>query len=202
LEGARIMIDLRYETTHFWQFAPEVPGNACGPSCNTVWGDLYFPGRGYTVPEVARLVGNNGGFSTFTGMMAALTRMDIPPVYEPETTLVKIAYLNARGYVVTVLVDYGSFSYRPYGYTLAHFVVVVGLDADYVYAHDPLRMTGPSKFPRAEFDRAINTPSRYPLKGGGYGYNYTNQSIYPLRPYTRMNQLMRQFRRNLSQVIQ
>lgn len=196
------MIDLREETTHYWQFAPEVPGNACGPTCNTVWGDLYFPGVGYSVPQVASLVGNNGGFSTFTGMMTALRRMYIPPAYQPATDLRFLAYMLARGYVVTTLVDYASFSYRPYGYTLAHFMVVVGIDDLYVWAHDPLRTEGPTPFTRNEYEKALNTPSRYPLRGGGYGYNFTNQSIYPLRPYTRMNQLMRQFRRNLSQVFQ
>lgn len=127
--------------------------------------------------------------------------MDIQNSYQPETDVYWIEYMLQRGYPLIVLVDYASFSYRPFNYLLAHFITVVGYSLNYFYAHDSLQVSGPSRFPRSEFINAINRRSRYPLAGGGYGLNYANQSIYPVRPYTKINRLMRQFRQNMKDVI-
>jgi hypothetical protein len=57
-------------------------------------------------------------------------------------------------------------------YFYAHWMTVIGYDATHVIAHDSLRRTGPTRFPIAEFVRAINSPSQYVG-----GFNRPNQAI-------------------------
>jgi hypothetical protein len=82
----------------------------------------------------------------------------------------------ADGYPVIALVDYASFSDNR-GYTFAHFLIATGTRGDDVITFDPLRATGPTTVPIAEFKRAIATRSRHTT-----GTNEPHQAMFPLKP--------------------
>jgi hypothetical protein len=145
--------------------------NDCGPSA-IAQGVYLLTGVLLTILAVVNWIGNRNLFTTVAQFIAALKHYGVPAVYEGNATWEWYKRMLDEGHIVFALVDYDQFSDNPLRYFYAHWMTVIGYDATHVIAHDSLRRTGPTRFPIAEFIRAINTPSQYVG-----GFNRPNQAI-------------------------
>jgi ABC-type bacteriocin/lantibiotic exporter with double-glycine peptidase domain len=166
--------------------------NACGPACAAMVVNLFVRYRKLSVVQMAALVGNDGGFSTFNAVMRGLQLGGVRCRYEGNATIDWYIRTLAAGFPIIALVSYAAFTNRPFNYLLAHFIVVVGIDDQWVTAFDPLRLFGPYKFPRKEFERAISVRSAYP---GGTNNPY--QAIVPEDPLSFEDEILIELRRNM-----
>lgn len=174
--------------------------NGCGPANVGMMASAFDPSFDLDIKTIAHQVGNDGGFSDIWRIQAALRHYGIQNEATRFATLSWYEDMVGRqGIPVIALVSYDQFSNRMYNYQQAHFMVVVGIDAEYVYAHDPLRKDGPTRFPKFEFVRAINAQSWGYNKDKTKWYNYSNQAIYPLRkPIT--DPVMQEIREHLKEI--
>jgi hypothetical protein len=145
--------------------------NDCGHSA-IAQGVYLLTGILLTILTVVNWIGNRNQFTTVTQFLAALKHYGLPSNYEGNATWDVIRRALDERRIVFALVDYDQFSDNPMRYFYAHWMTVIGYDATHVIAHDSLRRTGPTRFPIAEFIRAINSPSQYVG-----GFNRPNQAI-------------------------
>jgi hypothetical protein len=156
--------------THITQLDNDLT-NDCGPA-SIAQGVYLLTGILLTIRAVVTWIGNPNKFTTVAQIIAALKHYGVTARYESAATWDWYKRMLDGGSIVFALVDYDQFSDNPLRYFYAHWMTVIGYDATHVIAHDPLRRTGPTRFPIAEFVRAINTPSQYVG-----GYNRPNQAI-------------------------
>lgn len=145
--------------------------NDCGPATIVQLAWLLL-GIVLTIKQVVTLLNTANKFTTIAQMIAGLKTYGIAARYESAATWEWYTRTLDAGHLIVALVDYQSFSDNPLHYVYAHFMTVLNYDATHVIVHDPLRRTGPTRIPIAEFIRAINTPSRYIG-----GFNRPNQAI-------------------------
>jgi hypothetical protein len=145
--------------------------NDCGPSA-IAQGVYLLIAVLLTIRAVVTRIGNPNQFTTVAQFLSALKHYGVPSAYEGNATWEWYKRMLDERRVIFALVDYDQFSDNPLKYFYAHWMTVIGYDATHVIAHDSLRRTGPTRFPIAEFIRAINTPSQYIG-----GYNRPNQAI-------------------------
>jgi hypothetical protein len=156
--------------THITQLDNDLT-NECGPSA-IAQGVYLLLGILLTIHAVVAWIGNRNQFTTVAQFLSALRNYGAPSVYESNATWDWYKRMLDERRIVFALVDYDQFSDNPMRYFYAHWMTVIGYDETHVIAHDSLRRTGPTRFPIAEFIRAINTPSQYVG-----GYNRPNQAI-------------------------
>lgn len=156
--------------THITQLDNDLT-NDCG-GASIVQGVYLLTGILLTIRAVVTWIGNPNKFTTVAQIIAALKHYGVSARYESNATWEWYKRTLDEGRIVFALVDYDQFSDNPLRYIYAHWMTVLSYDATHVTAHDPLRRTGPTRLPIAEFIRAINTPSQYVG-----GFNRPNQAI-------------------------
>lgn len=73
-------------------------------------------------------------------LMSLMVRRGITSTWKAGLSIADLFWLLASGDMpIIALIRYGALkSIRPNSFTGSHFVVVIGIDLDYVYIHDPL----------------------------------------------------------------
>lgn len=114
-------------------------GNDCGPSAAAMV--IRFAGR--DCPSVDALFNevypSGDGYTSFGDLAKLLDNRGIEVDYDQEVTIGEMYEYLVKGMPVIALIRYGALSsIRPNNFTGSHFVVVIGLDLDSVFIHDPL----------------------------------------------------------------
>jgi hypothetical protein len=114
-------------------------GNDCGPTCARMflaWAGVNPP----SVDELFNQVQPNGSFYTsFGDLCAILTHYGINAEYDAGVSIAELFSILQIGKPVISLIRYGALeTIRPNTFKGSHFVVVIGMDLDTVYIHDPL----------------------------------------------------------------
>lgn len=148
--------------------------NDCGPASivQLVW---LLMGVRLSIRQVVTALNNANKFTSIAQMITGLKGYGVEAHYESAATWDWYARKLDDGIPVIALVDYSAYKDNPLRYEYAHFLTVIAYDATTVTVHDPLRRTGPTRIPLAEFVNSINRPSKYVG-----GFNRPNQAIYPV----------------------
>lgn len=163
--------------------------NACGPVSGAMVRNAIYRYEYLSPLQMAARIGNNGGFSTASGVIKGLRVSGVPSHYEGNATIQFYLDALAAGYTPIALVAYIAFSNRPYDYRLAHWMPITNITDTLVTGFDPIRTAGPYYFPRDEFERSIRIRSAYP---GGTNNPY--QAIVPEIRFTETDLLLGQMR--------
>jgi hypothetical protein len=142
--------------------------NNCAPAWVAMCVNLYRPSLGLSVQDVDRKMDNGTGFTSMALVRDTYIAYDIPAIisYEADVTWHMERVYERKP--TTVLGDYRAFDRNPpptlsYQYLLAHIFGAVGFDANRVYLHDPLYLSGMQEVTYTEFDNAVNWQSEYPM---------------------------------------
>jgi hypothetical protein len=99
-------------------------GNVYCPTVDTLYNNMYPNGNKYL---------------SYSDLMIYLSKIDWDSDYEVGVSTKDLFWILKNGIAPIALIRYGALSsIRPNAFTGSHFVVVIGMDLDTVYIHDPL----------------------------------------------------------------
>ena len=142
-------------------FGADLHGNDCGPASAAMiikWAGIAVPTIDTLFDEVQP---NGDNYTSFGDLMRLLERRGIDSDFDAGLATKDLYWILASGKPIIALIHYGSLrTIRPNRFTGNHFVVVIGIDLDTVYIHDPLNTptTGECiKVPMKMFEEAWST---------------------------------------------
>lgn len=114
-------------------------GNDCGPTSVAMVLKFF----GIDVPTVDKLFNevqpSGDGYTSFGDLCKLLSARGVDVDYDAGISNGQLYEYLTKGAPVIALIRYGALSaIRPNKFTGSHFVVVIGMDLDTVYIHDPL----------------------------------------------------------------
>jgi ABC-type bacteriocin/lantibiotic exporter with double-glycine peptidase domain len=136
----------------------------------------YYTGSSPSIRELATRYGVVNKFTTVAQLVNGLNAEGVKVKNTREATFEWYLDKWAAGVPVIALLAMHVVSDND-GYPWAHFAIVTGVTDGRVTIYNPLKLTGPTSIPVAEFNRAITEPSRYVG-----GTNYPAQAVYPIVP--------------------
>lgn len=114
-------------------------GNDCGAASEAMV-KRYFLGDSPTVDALYNAIRPSGDSYLSVGeLLSQLTKAGIPCQWDAGIPTTELYSILAEGVPGIALIRYGALNIiRPNNFTGSHFVVVIGMDLDTVYIHDPL----------------------------------------------------------------
>jgi hypothetical protein len=142
-------------------FGSDEHGNDCGAASAAML--IKFAGVNCPIVDVlyneVRLSGNN--YLSIGDLMALLSHRNIKSEWFANTATKDLFWVLVQGTPVIALIRYGALeTIRPNTFKGSHFIVVVGMDLDTVYIHDPLNTPTTGEriaLPMAMFEAAWST---------------------------------------------
>lgn len=164
-------------------------GNDCGPACVS----MILRWAGITPPPIDALYDevkpSGDSYTSFGDLMGLLSRRGLDPDYEAGVETKDLYWILRLGVPVIALVSYGVLAtIRPNKFAGNHFVVVIGMDLDTVYIHDPLNTPTPGDLvavPIGLFEKAWSTAYQsirsiiVPAKSGSSIVAPVTKTVYP-----------------------
>jgi hypothetical protein len=167
---------------HVYQYPPRYKRNWCGPAFTA--GLLMAYGFAVTIYQVAEWMSANGGLTNFINIRQAAYTGGLPTFYHPNADLAWHREMT-RDRPTCALVDGRKLRH---GLWAAHFITVREVGPLYTWINDSIETTGPTRYPTAQFEAAINTPSMWakPTPEFPNGrFNNPLQGLAPTKPLTR-----------------
>jgi predicted double-glycine peptidase len=146
-------------------------GNDCGAASVAMVLSKII-GKSPTVDSLYDEVRPSGNeYLSVDDLMTLLSRRGVSSYWKTGMSLADLYWVLATEKVpVICLVNYGAlYTLRPNSFKGSHFMVIMGIDLDYVYAHDPLNTPTIGegiKIPLQVFKQAWNTVGDSNPQGG------------------------------------
>lgn len=120
-----------------------VGANEHGSDCGAASISMVIQYMGTDAPSVDKLYNemypSGNIYLSVSDLMMALSRRNIDSDFDAGVETKDLFWILKRKIAPVALIRYGALSkIRPNAFTGSHFVVVIGMDLDTVYIHDPL----------------------------------------------------------------
>ena len=115
--------------------------NDCGHACDLMLLKYAGLGEGLTVEDLFYCGVGNPGYTTQEHLVDIAAHYGLECERLRDFQLIELPYYLVNARPVIVLVDYAHLPFPPHLRTRdqgSHWIVIVGFDSEYFYAHDPL----------------------------------------------------------------